>query len=51
MDLSMNPVELKTRLAAVPVYTVSNSKNEFVLIAGDVRTLALGHDANCTAAD
>jgi hypothetical protein len=37
MDVAMNPVELKTRLAAVPVYTVSNSKNEFVLIDSDVR--------------
>lgn len=28
--------EVKARLSPVPVYTVANPKNEFVLVAGDV---------------
>ena len=35
-ELSFNPEEIKARLNAVPVYTVVNKKNEFVLVAGDV---------------
>jgi hypothetical protein len=29
--------EVKARLAPIPVYTVANPKNEFVLVAGEVR--------------
>jgi hypothetical protein len=31
--------EVKARLAPIPVYTVANPKNEFVLVAGEVRFL------------
>ncbi|KAL4446206.1 hypothetical protein ABPG77_003013 [Micractinium sp. CCAP 211/92] len=42
-DLAFNPEEIKARLNAVPVYTVVNNKNEFVLVAGedDARQLGL----------
>lgn len=42
-DLSFNPEEIKTRLNGVAVYTMVNSKNEFVLVSGenDVRQLGL----------
>ena len=33
--------EVKARLAPVPVYTVANPKNEFVLVAGEVRHASL----------
>lgn len=36
LDLAMAKDEVKARLSPVPVYTVANPKNEFVLIAGDV---------------
>jgi hypothetical protein len=32
--------EVKARLAPIPVYTVANPKNEFVLVAGEVRSCA-----------
>ncbi|MEW5314015.1 MAG: hypothetical protein WDW38_005543 [Sanguina aurantia] len=35
LDLAMAKDEVKARLSPVPVYTVANPKNEFVLIAGD----------------
>lgn len=37
--------EVKARLAPIPVYTVANPKNEFVLVAGEVRgTSTIGDD-------
>lgn len=36
LELAFNPEEIKARLNAVPVYTVVNNKNEFVLVAGEV---------------
>jgi len=36
-QLGMAREEVKARLAPVPVYTVANPKNEFVLVAGEVR--------------
>ena len=36
-DLAMPKDEVKARLAPIPVYTVANPKNEFVLVAGEVR--------------
>ncbi|GFR44228.1 hypothetical protein Agub_g5419, partial [Astrephomene gubernaculifera] len=38
MDLAMAKDEVKARLAPVPVYTVANPKNEFVLVAGENKT-------------
>ncbi|EFJ46554.1 hypothetical protein VOLCADRAFT_121068 [Volvox carteri f. nagariensis] len=38
MDLAMAKEEVKARLAPVPVYTVANPKNEFVLVAGENHT-------------
>ncbi|PNW73271.1 hypothetical protein CHLRE_14g625750v5 [Chlamydomonas reinhardtii] len=38
MDLAMAKDEVKARLAPVPVYTVANPKNEFVLVAGENNT-------------
>ena len=35
-ELAMAKEEVKARLAPVPVYTVANPKNEFVLVAGEV---------------
>ena len=35
-DLAMPKDEVKARLAPIPVYTVANPKNEFVLVAGEV---------------
>jgi len=35
-DLAMAKDEVKARLAPIPVYTVANPKNEFVLVAGEV---------------
>lgn len=35
MDLAMAKDEIKARLAPIPVYTVANPKNEFVLVAGE----------------
>lgn len=32
------------RLAPIPVFTVANPKNEFVLVAGEVRCLCKGHE-------
>ena len=37
MDLAMAKDEVKARLAPIPVFTVANPKNEFVLVAGEVR--------------
>ncbi|WIA13520.1 hypothetical protein OEZ85_007093 [Tetradesmus obliquus] len=37
-DLSMPKDEVKARLAPIPVYTVANPKNEFVLVAGENNT-------------
>lgn len=36
-DLAFNPEDIKARLNAVPVFAVVNNKNEFVLVAGEVR--------------
>ena len=36
-DLAYNPDEIKARLSGVPVYTVANKQNEFILVAGEVR--------------
>ena len=35
-ELAYNPEEIKARLAGIPVYTVANKQNEFVLVAGEV---------------
>eukprot|EP00878_Enallax_costatus_P002572 GHUV01002754.1.p1 GENE.GHUV01002754.1~~GHUV01002754.1.p1 ORF type:complete len:405 (+),score=133.41 GHUV01002754.1:274-1488(+) len=37
-DLGMAKDEVKARLAPIPVYTVANPKNEFVLVAGENNT-------------
>lgn len=34
-ELAGSPAEIKARLAGVPVYTVVNSKKEFILVSGD----------------
>ena len=39
-ELAMNSVEVGTRLSSIPVYTVANSKNEFVLVSDDVRSIS-----------
>jgi hypothetical protein len=36
-DLAMPKDEVKARLSPIPVYTVANKKNEFVLVTGEVR--------------
>ena len=36
-DVAYNPEEIKARLSGVPVYTVANKQNEFILVAGEVR--------------
>ncbi|KAF5843038.1 Tic22-like family-domain-containing protein [Dunaliella salina] len=36
-DMAMAKDEVKARLAPIPVYTVANPKNEFVLVAGEIR--------------
>jgi len=36
IDTAMAKDEVKARLAPIPVYTVANPKNEFVLVAGEV---------------
>ena len=36
-ELAAEPQDIKSRLAGVPVYTVANKKNEFVLVSGEVR--------------
>lgn len=36
LTLAMAKDEVKARLAPIPVYTVANPKNEFVLVAGEV---------------
>lgn len=36
-DLAADAEDIKSRLANVPVYTVANKKNEFVLVSGEVR--------------
>ncbi|KXZ49113.1 hypothetical protein GPECTOR_23g43 [Gonium pectorale] len=38
MDLAMAKEEVKARLAPVPVYTVANPKNEFVLVSSENNT-------------
>ena len=35
-ELAMAKDEVKARLAPIPVFTVANPKNEFVLVAGEV---------------
>ena len=35
-DLAADAEDIKSRLANVPVYTVANKKNEFVLVSGEV---------------
>jgi hypothetical protein len=39
--------EVKARLAPLPVYTVANPKNEFVLVAGEVRGEAFWGVCTC----
>lgn len=42
-EMAAEPQDIKSRLAGVPVYTVANKKNEFVLVSGEVRaSLSLG---------
>ena len=41
-DIAMSKEDVKARLAPIPVYTVANPKNEFVLVAGEVRWIAVG---------
>ncbi|KAG1668464.1 hypothetical protein FOA52_005237 [Chlamydomonas sp. UWO 241] len=38
LELGMAKDEVKARLAPIPVYTVANPKNEFVLVAGENNT-------------
>ncbi|KAK9824436.1 hypothetical protein WJX72_010245 [[Myrmecia] bisecta] len=33
-DVAFNPMDIAARLAGIPVYTVANKKNEFVLVSG-----------------
>jgi hypothetical protein len=40
IDVAMARDEVKARLASIPVYTVANPKNEFVLVAGEVSSHA-----------
>ncbi len=40
-ELAAEPQDIKSRLAGVPVYTVANKKNEFVLVSGEVLVLPL----------
>jgi hypothetical protein len=42
LELAFNPEEIKFRLAAVPVYAVVNTKDEFVLVSGDEDGKQLG---------
>ena len=35
-ELAADAEDIKSRLANVPVYTVANKKNEFVLVSGEV---------------
>lgn len=42
-DVAYNPEEIKARLSGVPVYTVANKQNEFILVAGEVG----GHLSTC----
>ena len=37
-DVAMIPTEVAARLASVPVYTVADKNNQFVLVTGEVRT-------------
>lgn len=39
-ELGMAKEDVKARLAPIPVYTVANPKNEFVLVAGEVSSAA-----------
>eukprot|EP00955_Chlamydomonas_euryale_P082864 363771-Chlamydomonas_euryale.AAC.12 len=53
-ELAMAKDEVKARLAPIPVYTVANPKNEFVLVAGERGSTHpcmrhLLHDHGCTA--
>ncbi|CAD7703675.1 unnamed protein product [Ostreobium quekettii] len=34
-DLAMDPDELKARISTIPIYTVANNKNEFVLVSAE----------------
>lgn len=43
-DLAADAEDIKSRLANVPVYTVANKKNEFVLVSGEVCPPALTPD-------
>ena len=40
LELAMAKDEVKARLAPIPVFTVANPKNEFVLVAGEVSTVS-----------
>lgn len=48
MELAMAKDEVKARLAPIPVYTVANPKNEFVLVAGEVGGEALTGGGWCS---
>ncbi len=41
-EVCMAKDEVKARLAPIPVFTVANPKNEFVLVAGEVRCRRVG---------
>ena len=43
-ELAMPKDEVKARLVPIPVYTVANPKNEFVLVAGEVSHAAAGSE-------
>ena len=43
-DLAADAEDIKSRLANVPVYTVANKKNEFVLVSGEVCPSAVETD-------
>ena len=40
LDLASTLDDMKARVAAIPVYTVANKEDEFVLLAGEVRVNA-----------
>ncbi len=47
-DLAMAKDEVKARLAPIPVFTVANPKNEFVLVAGEVGAAHILTDLHST---
>lgn len=48
-ELGMAKEDVKARLAPIPVYTVANPKNEFVLVAGEVSKVQAAIQGQCGA--